>query len=100
MLFTNGYSGNRGLTHISKGDSEIRQVPFQLKFIGSSFQCFGSRSLIVWCLTKWILLNIQHLLNLVIVGIEIGAGYGPIFIATIREVFLYKPLLIFANHNI
>src|SRR5215203_874010 len=95
-----GLARSRLLALVAEGDGQVGQPPVEAKPISGIPELFYLGHLVVRWLVDGVLLGVQHLLDPVVVGVELGAGHRPVLEPTTIEVFLYEPLLGLADQDV
>jgi hypothetical protein len=96
----NGLARSRFLAFVAEGDGQLGQFPVEAQPLGGipELSCLGH--LVVRRFVDRILLGAQHLLDLVVVGVEFGAGHRPVLEPTTIEILFDEPLLGLADQDV
>src|SRR5262249_54108600 len=74
--------------------------PVYVQLLSSFLKLYYFGSLVIRGLVERILLGVHHLLDAVVVRIEISAGDRPVFISSLVNILFDKPVLLFTEQDI
>ena len=88
------------LALVGEGDRQRRQEPLEAVRLGGVLECVGLRRARVRLVLERIALEPDHLLDAVVVRVEVRARDRPVLVAAVVDVLLHEPLLVLAQEDV
>ena len=100
ILSTNWLARSRFFTLVAEGNGQLGRLQVESQPFGGFPELLYLRHLVVRFLFARVPLGAKHLLDPVVVGVEVGPGDRPVLMAAVPEILLDKPLLVLADQDV